>query len=213
MSLSMHGAYKRGGKKFDDEKLLDLMMNDGLTDVFSGVMMGITAENFAKKFNISGEMQDEFALNSQLKESLAQKNGKFKDEIVSIEVQVKKETKIFEFDEGVRGDSSIEGLRKLRPAFDPQGTVTAGNSSSINDGAAAVLIASGEAVKKYKLEPIARIVSTGVCGVDPQLMGTGPVPASKLALARAGWTIDDLDLIEANEAFAAQGYYVNEQMK
>jgi acetyl-CoA C-acetyltransferase len=213
MSLGMHGAYIRGGKKFGDEKLLDLMMYDGLTDVFSGVMMGITAENIAKKFNISREMQDEFAVNSQLKASLAQKNGKFKDEIVPIEVQVKKETKIFDFDEGVRGDSSIEVLSKLRPAFDSQGSVTAGNSSSINDGAAAVLIASGAAVKKYNLEPIARIVSSGMCGVDPQIMGTGPVPASKLALSRAGWAIDDLDLIEANEAFAAQGCYVNEQMK
>lgn len=213
MSLGMHGSYIRGGKKFGDEKLLDFMMYDGLTDVFSGVMMGITAENIAKKFNISREMQDEFAVNSQLKASLAQKNGKFKDEVVPIEVQVKKETKIFDFDEGVKGDSSIEVLSKLRPAFDQQGTVTAANSSTINDGAAAVLIASSDAVKKYKLEPIARIVSSGMCGVDPLFMGTGPVPASKLALARAGWTIDDLDLIEANEAFAAQACYVNQQMK
>ena len=213
MSLGMHGTYIRGGKKFGDEKLIDLMMYDGLTDVFSGVMMGVTAENIAKKFNISREMQDEFAVNSQLKAALAHRNGKFKNEIVPIEVQVKKETKIFDFDEGVRADSSIEVLRTLRPAFDLQGTVTAGNSSTINDGAAAVLVASEEAVKKYKLEPIARVVSSGMCGVDPLIMGSGPVPASKLALARAGWTIDDLDLIEANEAFAAQGCYVNEQMK
>ena len=213
MSLGMHGTYIRGGKKFGDEKLIDFMMYDGLTDVFSGVAMGITAENIAKKFNISREMQDEFAVKSQAKAAAAQKNGRFKNEIVPIEVQIKKETKIFDYDEGVRGDSSLEVLSKLRPAFDPTGTVTAGNASTINDGAAAVLVASEEAVKKYNLDPIARIVSTGMCGVDPSIMGTGPVPASKLALLRAGWNIDDLDLIEANEAFAVQACYVNEQMK
>ena len=213
MSLGMHGTYIRCGKKFGDEKLIDFMMYDGLTDVFSGVAMGITAENIAKKFNISREMQDEFAVKSQAKAAAAQKNGRFKNEIVPIEVQLKKETKIFDYDEGVRGDSSLEVLSKLRPAFDPAGTVTAGNASTINDGAAAVLVASEEAVKKYNLNPIARIVSTGMCGVDPSIMGTGPVPAAKLALARAGWSVDDLDLIEANEAFAVQACYVNEQMK
>ena len=213
MSLGMHGTYIRCGKKFGDEKLIDFMMYDGLTDVFSGVAMGITAENIAKKFNISREMQDEFAVKSQAKAAAAQKNGRFKNEIVPIEVQLKKETKIFDYDEGVRGDSSLEVLSKLRPAFDPAGTVTAGNASTINDGAAAVLVASEEAVKKYNLNPIARIVSTGMCGVDPLIMGTGPVPAAKLALARAGWSVDDLDLIEANEAFAVQACYVNEQMK
>lgn len=213
MSLGMHGTYIRGGKKFGDEKLIDFMMYDGLTDVFSGVAMGIKAENIAKKFNISREMQDEFAVKSQAKAAAAQKNGRFKNEIVPIEIQIKKETKIFDYDEGIRGDSSLEVLSKLRPAFDPAGTVTAGNASTINDGAAAVLVASEEAVKKYNLNPIARIVSTGMYGVDPSIMGTGPVPASKLALARAGWNIDDLDLIEANEAFAVQACYVNEQMK
>jgi acetyl-CoA C-acetyltransferase len=213
MSLGMHGTYIRGGKKFGDEKLIDFMMYDGLTDVFSGVAMGITAENIAKKFNISREMQDEFAVKSQAKAAAAQKNRRFKNEIVPIEIQIKKETKIFDYDEGIRGDSSLEVLSKLRPAFDPAGTVTAGNASTINDGAAAVLVASEEAVKKYNLNPIARIVSTGMYGVDPSIMGTGPVPASKLALARAGWNIDDLDLIEANEAFAVQACYVNEQMK
>lgn len=213
MSLGMHGTYIRGGKKFGDEKLIDFMMYDGLTDVFSGVAMGITAENIAKKFNISREMQDEFAVKSQAKAAAAQKNGRFKNEIVPIEIQIKKETKIFDYDEGIRRDSSLEVLSKLRPAFDPAGTVTAGNASTINDGAAAVLVASEEAVKKYNLNPIARIVSTGIYGVDPSIMGTGPVPASKLALLRAGWNIDDLDLIEANEAFAVQACYVNEQMK
>lgn len=213
MSLGMHGTYIRSGRKFGDEKLIDFMMYDGLTDVFSSVPMGITAENIAKKFNISREMQDEFAVKSQVKAAAAQKNGRFKNEIVPIEVQIKKETKIFDYDEGIRGDSSLEVLSKLRPAFDPAGTVTAGNASTINDGAAAVLVASAEAVKKYNLNPIARIVSTGMFGVDPSIMGTGPVPASKLALTRAGWNVDDLDLIEANEAFAVQACYVNEQMK
>ena len=213
MSLGMHGTYIRSGRKFGDEKLIDFMMYDGLTDVFSGVAMGITAENIAKKFNISREMQDEFAVKSQAKAATAQKNGRFKNEIVPIEVQLKKETKIFDYDEGIRGDSSLEVLSKLRPAFDLAGTVTAGNASTINDGAAAVLVASEEAIKKYNLNPIARIVSTGMCGVDPSIMGTGPVPAAKLALARAGWSVDDLDLIEANEAFAVQACYVNEQMK
>jgi acetyl-CoA C-acetyltransferase len=212
MSLGMHGAYIRGGKKFGDEKLIDLMMYDGLTDVFSNVAMGITAENIAKKFNISRQMQDEFSLNSQMKAANAQKNGKFKDEIVPIEVQLKKEMKVFDQDEGIRPDSTMEVLSRLRPAFDPAGTVTAGNSSAINDGAAAVLVASADAVKKHNLKPIARIVSGWMCGVDPSIMGTGPVPASKLALTRAGWTIDDLDVIEANEAFAAQAIYVNQQM-
>lgn len=213
MSLGMHGTYIRSGRKFGDEKLIDFIMYDGLTDVFSSVPMGITAENIAKKFNISREMQDEFAVKSQVKAAAAQKNGRFKNEIVPIEVQIKKETKIFDYDEGIRGDSSLEVLSKLRPAFDPAGTVTAGNASTINDGAAAVLVASAEAVKKYNLNPIARIVSTGMFGVDPSIMGTGPVPASKLALTRAGWNVDDLDLIEANEAFAVQACYVNEQMK
>jgi acetyl-CoA C-acetyltransferase len=213
MSLGMHGTYIRSGRKFGDEKLIDFMMYDGLTDVFSGVAMGITAENIAKKFNISREMQDEFAVKSQAKAATAQKNGRFKNEIVPIEIQIKKETKIFDYDEGIRGDSSLEVLSKLRPAFDLAGTVTAGNASTINDGAAAVLVASEEAIKKYNLNPIARIVSTGMCGVDPSIMGTGPVPAAKLALARAGWSVDDLDLIEANEAFAVQACYVNEQMK
>ena len=213
MSLGMHATYIRSGKKFGDEKFIDLMMYDGLIDAFSQVPMGITAENIAKRFNISRTMQDELAVNSQLKAARAQENGRFKDEIIPIEVQIKKETKIFDFDEGVRGDSSIEGLSRLKPAFDPQGTVTAGNSSTINDGAAAVLVASKEALKKYQLEPIARIVSSGVCGVDPAIMGVGPIPASKLALSRAGWKVRELDLIEANEAFAVQSYYVNQQME
>jgi acetyl-CoA C-acetyltransferase len=176
-------------------------------------MMGITAENISEKFNISREAQDQLALSSQLKASKAQMNGKFKDEIVPIQIQKKKESFIFDQDEGIRGNSNMEGLTKLKPAFKADGTVTAGNSSTINDGAACVLVASEEAVKKHKLIPIARRVSYASCGVDPSIMGTGPVPASKLALAKAGWKVEDLDLIEANEAFAAQAEYVNRQMK
>ncbi len=214
MSLGMHGSYIRSGKKFGDQKLIDFMMYDGLIDVFSGVAMGVTAENIAKQFDISRKMQDEFALNSQMKASAAQKDGKFKNEIVGFEVQIKKEMKIFDQDEGIRPDSSIEVLNKLKPAFDANnGSVTAGNSSTINDGAAALLVASEDAVKKYNLKPIARIVSGGMCGVEPSIMGTGPVPAANKALRRAGWDVSDLDLIEANEAFAAQAIYVNQQMK
>jgi acetyl-CoA C-acetyltransferase len=213
MSLGMHGGYLRGGSKFGDIKLTDFMMYDGLTDAFSGQMMGITAENISEKFNISREAQDQLALSSQLKASKAQISGKFKDEIVPIQIHKKKESFIFDQDEGIRGNSNMEGLAKLKPAFKTNGTVTAGNSSTINDGAACVLVASEEAVKKYKLVPIAKIVSYASCGVDPSIMGTGPVPASKLALEKAGWNVEDLDLIEANEAFAAQAEYVNQKMK
>lgn len=213
MSLGNHGSYIRAGKKFGDEKLMDFMMHDGLVDAFSGIAMGVTAENIAKQFGINRQMQDEFALHSHMKAAAAQKSGKFKDEILPVEITLKKETKIFDQDETVRSDSSIELLSKLRPAFDMNGTVTAGNASSINDGSAAVIIASGAAVKQHKLMPIARIVSVGVCGVEPSIMGTGPVPASRIALKKAGWNPEDLDLIEANEAFAAQSLYVNREMK
>jgi acetyl-CoA C-acetyltransferase len=213
MSLGMHGSYMRGGNKFGDTKLIDFMMYDGLTDVFSGEMMGITAENIASKFKISRQVQDQLALSSQLKAAKAQKEGKFKDEIVPIEVQLKKGNVIFAEDEGIRASSTIEGLGKLKPALKSDGIVTAGNSSTINDGAAGVIVASASAVKKYKLEPIARIISYAQYGVDPSIMGTGPVPASKSALVKAGWKVQDLDLIEANEAFAVQAEYVNQQMK
>jgi len=213
MSLAMHASYLRAGRKFGDVELIDMMMYDGLTDVFSGAMMGVTAENIADKFKISREDQDQLALASHLKAALAQKEGKFKNEIVPIEVTIKKDQKIFDRDEGIRSDSTIEALAKLRPAFKSDGSVTAGNSSTINDGAAGVLVASEAAVKKYNLTPIARIVSHAQCGVEPSIMGTGPVPASQKALKKAGWTVSDLDLIEANEAFAVQAEYVNRQMK
>jgi acetyl-CoA C-acetyltransferase len=213
MSLGMHGNYIRGGNKFGDAKLIDFMMYDGLTDVFSGQMMGITAENIVKKFGIDRISQDTLALNSQLKAAKAQEQGKFKEEIVPIKIERKNESFVFDQDEGIRGNSTMEGLAKLKPAFTADGTVTAGNSSTINDGAAALIVASGQMVKTQGLTPLARIVSYASCGVDPDIMGTGPIPASKLALKKAGWNVNDLDLIEVNEAFAAQAEYVNRQME
>lgn len=213
MSLGMHGAYIRGGNKFGDSKLTDFMMYDGLTDVFSNQLMGITAENIAKQFNIDRQSQDELALNSQLKAAKASASGHFDKEIIPIETTTKNEVIIFSKDEGVRSESTLDALAKLRPAFNKEGTVTAGNSSSINDGAACLLLASESALKKYNLQPLARIVSYGQSGVDPSLMGIGPVPASKLVLEKAKWKISDLELIEANEAFAVQAEYVNRQMQ
>jgi len=212
MSLGMHGAFLRGGAKFGDMKLTDFMMYDGLTDAFSGKMMGITAENIATKFDISRDVQDKLALASHLKAAKAQDAGKFKDEIVPIEVYKKREKIIIDQDEGIRPDSTIEGLAKLRTVFKDDGSVTAGNSSTINDGGACLIVASAAALKKYNLQPIARIASYAKCGVDPEIMGTGPVSASQKALAKAGWGVADLDIIEANEAFAVQAEYVNRQM-
>jgi acetyl-CoA C-acetyltransferase len=213
MSLGLHGAYVRAGLKFGDGKMVDLMQYDGLTDVFSGNFMGITAENIAKQFNITREMQDEFSLKSHQKAAAAQLEERFKNEILPIDVVTKKNTIIFEHDETVRPNTTMEILSKLRPAFDKNGTVTAGNASSINDGAACFMVVSEEALKKYNLTPLVRIVSYAAAGVDPNIMGTGPVPASKKALAKAGWSVEDLDVIEANEAFAAQAVYVNQEMK
>ena len=213
MSLGMHGSYMRGGSKFGDTKLIDFMMYDGLTDAFSQEIMGITAENIADKFGIDRQTQDELALASQLKASKASKDGKFIDEIVPIEVNKRKEKVIFDTDEGIRGSSTIEGLNALKPAFKKDGLVTAGNSSTINDGASVLLVVSASALKKYNLTPIAKIVSYASAGVEPAIMGTGPVPASKAALLKAGWDVKDLDIIEANEAFAVQAEYVNRQMQ
>lgn len=212
MSLASHALYMRPGIKMGQANMIDMMMYDGLTDVFSNTAVGITAENIAKQFNISREMQDECAFHSQRKASAASSSGKFIDEIVPISVQKKKETILVDKDEFIKQDTTIETLSKLRPAFDKDGTVTAGNASGINDGAAAVILVSEEALKRYNLKPIARIVSYASAGVDPSIMGTGPVPASKLALKRANWNINDLDLIEANEAFAAQSVYVNQAL-
>lgn len=212
MSMASHASYIRSGVKMGQSNMIDMMLQDGLMDAFSDKHMGITAENIAKKFNITREVQDQIALNSQLKAAKAQKEGKFKEEIVPIKVKVKKEERIFDQDEFVRADTTIERLAKLRPAFDREGTVTAGNSSGINDGAAALMLVSEAALKKYKLKPLAKIISYASAGVSPDIMGTGPVPASKLAIEKAGWKLEDIDLIEANEAFAAQVGYVNNAM-
>lgn len=212
MSLASHALYVRAGVRMGQANMIDMMMYDGLTDVFSNSAMGITAENIAKQFNVSREMQDELAFYSQQKASTAKISGKFVDEIVPISVQRKKETILIDKDEFIKPETTIDTLAKLHPAFDKEGTVTAGNASGINDGAAAVMLVSAEALKRYNLEPIARIVSYASAGVDPSIMGTGPVPASKLALKKANWNINDLDLIEANEAFAAQSVYVNQAL-
>ncbi|ACP53851.1 Acetyl-CoA acetyltransferase [Rickettsia africae ESF-5] len=213
MSLCMHGSYIRAGAKFGDIKMVDLMQYDGLTDVFSGVFMGITAENISKQFNISRQQQDEFALSSHKKAAKAQLAGVFKDEILPVEVTIKKTTSLFDHDETVRPDISLEILSKLRPAFDKNVVVTADNASSINDGAACLMVVSEEVLKKHNLTPLARIVSYASAGVDPSIMGTAPVPASKKALSKAGWSVNDLEVIEVNEAFAAQSIYVNREMK
>lgn len=212
MSLGLHGTYVRAGHKLGDIKMIDLMQYDGLMDIFSNKLMGITAENISKRFNITREMQDEFALKSHQKAYKARETGRFKNEILPIEVKIKKDTIMFEQDECIRPDISIEALAKLRPAFDKDGTVTAGNASSINDGAAAFLIVSEETLKRYNLKPLVRVVSYAHAGVDPDIMGTGPVPASLKALEKAGWKVNDLEVIEVNEAFAAQAIYVNQQM-
>jgi len=204
MSQANHAAYLRGGTKMGDLTFLDTMLKDGLWDAFHGYHMGITAENVAKEYQITRGEQDEFAAASQQKASAAQKAGKFKDEIVPVTVTTRKGDTVVSDDEYIRHDASLEGMAKLRPAFQKDGTVTAGNASGINDGAAAVVVMSAAEADKRGLTPLARIVSFATAGVDPALMGTGPIPSSKKALARAGWSVADLDLIEANEAFAAQ---------
>lgn len=212
MSLAQHAMLIRAGVRMGNGTMVDMMMYDGLTDVFSNQPMGITAENVSKQFGITRAMQDELSYHSHMKAAAAQSSGKFDQEIVPVEVQLKKELVIVARDEFIKPATTMEGLAKLRPAFDKEGTVTAGNASGINDGAAAVIVASGEAVKRYDLVPIARVVSYASAGVDPSIMGIGPIPASKKALARAGWSVGDLDLIEVNEAFAAQSVYVHQQM-
>jgi acetyl-CoA C-acetyltransferase len=212
MSLASHALYARSGIKMGSGSLIDMMMYDGLTDVFSNLSMGITAENIAKRFNISREIQDDLAYHSQIKATNAMQSGRFKDEITQIEVEIKRQKVIIDQDEFIKPNTTLDGLAKLRPAFDKDGTVTAGSASGINDGAAAVLLVSKEALLRYNLIPIARVVSYASAGVSPDIMGTGPVPASKKAIQKAGWTISDIDLIEANEAFASQAAYVNIEM-
>lgn len=212
MSLGQHSMLIRPGLRMGNGTMVDMMMYDGLTDVFSNLPMGITAENVSKQFGITREMQDELSFHSHMKAAAAQSSGKFDQEIVPIEVQLKKESVIVAKDEFIKPATTIKGLAKLRPAFDKEGTVTAGNSSGINDGAAAVIVASAEAVKLHGLKPIARVVSYASAGVDPSIMGIGPIPASREALKKAGWAVGDLDLVEVNEAFAAQSVYVHQQM-
>ena len=208
MSNAPHAINVREGQKLEKSKLIDTMIKDGLWDAFNGYHMGITAENVATKWKITRKDQDNFALSSQTKAEKAQKNGKFENEIVPVVLKSKKGDSIFAFDEHPREGMTIEALTKLDPAFKKDGTVTAGNASGINDGAAAVILMSQSEANKRNLDPLARIISWATCGVDPALMGSGPIPASKKALEKAGWKISDLDLIEANEAFAAQSLAV-----
>jgi acetyl-CoA C-acetyltransferase len=212
MSLSQHTAHLRAGIKMGELGLMDTMLRDGLWDVFHGYHMGVTAENVARAYQITREEQDAFALASQQKAAAAQKSGRFKDEIVPVTVKSRKGEVVVSEDEYIRPDTSAEGLAKLRPAFAKDGTVTAGNASGINDGAAALVVMSATEAAKRGLTPLARIASFATAGVDPALMGSGPIPASRKALARAGWKTDDLDLIEANEAFAAQACAVNKDL-
>ncbi|MEM9146541.1 MAG: acetyl-CoA C-acetyltransferase [Pseudomonadota bacterium] len=212
MSLSTHAAHLRAGQKMGDLGFIDTMIRDGLWDAFNGYHMGNTAENVAKQWQISRDMQDEFALASQNKAEAAQKAGKFADEIAPVTVKHRKGETIVEHDEYIRHGATIEGMQKLRPAFDREGSVTAGNASGINDGAAVTLLMSMEEAERRGIEPLARIVSFATAGVDPSIMGTGPIPASRRALEKAGWKVEDLDLVEANEAFAAQACAVNKDM-
>ena len=212
MSNAPHVVNIRNGVKMGPTTLTDSMVLDGLTDVYNQYHMGMTAENIAEKYQIKREEQDSFAANSQRKAVDAIKNGAFKSQIVPVKVKVKKEEKIIDTDEYPKAGVTVETLKVLRPAFKKDGTVTAGNASGINDGAAAVVLMTAEEAKKRDLSPLAKIVSWAVCGVDPAIMGTGPIPASKLALKKAGWGEDQLNLIEANEAFAAQAISVNKEL-
>ena len=212
MSLAPHASQLRTGTKMGDVKFVDTMIIDGLTDAFNNYHMGVTAENVARQWQITREQQDEFAVKSQNKAEAAQKAGKFKDEIVPYTISTKKGDVVVDADEYIKHGVTMEGVGKLRPAFAKDGTVTAANASGLNDGAAALIVMSAEEAKKRGLTPLARIASWATAGVDPSLMGSGPIPASRKALEKAGWKVADLDLIEANEAFAAQALAVNKDM-
>ena len=212
MSLSRHAAHLRNGTKMGGLEFVDTMLKDGLWDAFHGYHMGNTAENVANKFQITREQQDAFALASQQKASAAQKAGRFADEIVPVTVKTRKGDVVVKDDEYIRHDSTMEGMAKLRPAFTKDGSVTAGNASGINDGAAVLLLMSSAEAARRGLTPLARIASFATAGVDPAVMGTGPIPATRKALERAGWKHHDLDLMEANEAFAAQALAVNKDI-
>jgi len=212
MSMSQHSAYLRTGTKMGGGEFVDSMLRDGLLDAFYGYHMGVTAENVARAYQITREQQDAFALASQKKASAAQKNGTFDDEIAPVTVKGRKGDTVVSKDEFIRHDASAEGMAKLRPAFDKEGTVTAGNASGVNDGAAAVVVMTAAEAARRGLTPLARIAAFATAGVDPAIMGTGPIPSTRKALARAGWRADQLDLAEANEAFAAQALAVNQEL-
>jgi len=212
MSQSVHAAHLRNGVKMGNLDMIDTMIKDGLWDAFNGYHMGNTAENVAKKWQITRDEQDNFAVASQNKAEAARKAGKFKDEIVPVTIKTRKGETVVDQDEYIREGATLEGVAKLRPAFDKEGTVTAGNASGINDGAAAVVLMTADEAKKRGLKPLARIASWAQAGVDPSIMGSGPIPASRKALEKAGWTAKDLDLVEANEAFAAQACAVNKDL-
>jgi acetyl-CoA C-acetyltransferase len=212
MTQAPHAAQLRAGQKMGDLAMVDTMIKDGLWDAFHGYHMGTTAENVAQKFQITREQQDEFAANSQRKAGEAMKAGRFRDEITPVTVKGRKGDTVVENDEYPKPETTLDVLQKLRPAFSKEGSVTAGNASGINDGAAAILVMRGADAAKRGVTPLARIVSWATAGVDPSIMGTGPIPASRKALQKAGWSVDDLDLIEANEAFAAQACAVNKDL-
>ena len=212
MSQSPHAQNLRSGQKMGNLELIDTMIKDGLWDHFNGYHMGSTAENVANQWQITRDAQDAFALSSQSKAETAQKEGKFKDEIVPVTVKSRRGETIVEEDEYPKHGTNLETLGSLRPAFSKEGTVTAGNASGINDGAATVVLMSSENARTRGIEPLARITSFATRGVDPSIMGTAPIPASRAALEKVGWNVEDLDLIEANEAFAAQACAVNKDM-
>ena len=212
MSQAPHCMNLRNGTKMGPAEMIDTMIKDGLWDAFNGYHMGNTAENVARQWQITREQQDEFAVTSQNRAEAAQKAGRFADEIVPVTVPNRKGDIVVDQDEYIRHGATLEGMVKLRPAFEKDGTVTAGNASGINDGAAAAVLMTAEEARKRGIAPMARIVSWAHAGVDPSIMGSGPIPASRKALKKAGWTVDDLDLIEANEAFAAQACAVNKDL-
>jgi acetyl-CoA C-acetyltransferase len=212
MSLSTHAAYLRSGQKMGDLQFIDTMIRDGLWDAFNGYHMGTTAENVAKEWQITREQQDAFAVASQNKAEAARKAGRFKDEIATVTVKGRKGDTVVDTDEYIRDGATLEAMAGLRPAFDKAGTVTAGNASGLNDGAAALVLMSAKDAAARGLTPLARIASWAQAGVDPKVMGSGPIPASRAALEKAGWKAGDLDLVEANEAFAAQACAVNKDM-
>ena len=212
MSMAPHAQHLRQGVKMGDLKLIDTMIKDGLTDAFHGYHMGNTAENVARQWQLTRDEQDAFAVASQNKAEAAQKAGRFKEEIVPFTIKGRKGDTVVDADEYIRHGATLDAMAKLRPAFDKEGTVTAGNASGINDGAAAVVLMTEDEASRRGITPLVRIVSWATAGVDPQIMGTGPIPASRKALEKAGWSVADVELVEANEAFAAQACAVNKDM-